>query len=180
MAAVHRSVHFAAEAQKLWVRGIRPADVITGANNAAVGTRFNGDPSFAGGYVELGEFLTGETRGYRAGRWDRTKVLHPFEKGGWGAVQVNARIDYVDLRDRLSGTSVAAPDYVNGGRQVGYQLSLIWSPMDYLRFMAQYGHLAVSGGPRAVAPLFAATDATPLNDRNYGVDTAGLRAQLDF
>ena len=41
--------------------------------------------------------LTGETRGYKNGTWDRTKVLKPFSKGGWGAFQVNGRVDYLDL-----------------------------------------------------------------------------------
>ena len=36
-------------------------------------------------------YLTGETRGYKGGKWDRTKVLKPFDKGGWGAIQLNAR-----------------------------------------------------------------------------------------
>ena len=57
----------------------------------------NGNPSFWGGYVEAGYFLTGETRGYKAGAWDRTKVLKPFSKGGFGAVQVIGRVDYLDL-----------------------------------------------------------------------------------
>ena len=57
----------------------------------------DGDPSFWGGYIEAGYFLTGETRGYKNGMWDRTKVLKPFSKGGWGAVQINGRVDYLDL-----------------------------------------------------------------------------------
>ncbi len=186
LGVIHKSLHFAAEAQKLWVRGYNPTQVITAPNNAFAGTRFNGDPSFTGGYAELGYYLTGETRGYKGGKWDRTKVLHPFDQGGWGAVQVNGRVDYVNLRDRVSGTTVAAPDYVNGGKQIGYQLSLIWNPMDYLRFMAQYGHVDVTGGPRGavstatVPGLFPVGTATPSNSRKFGVDTAGVRAQVDF
>ena len=57
----------------------------------------DGNPSFWGGYIEAGYFLTGETRGYKNGTWDRTKVLKPFSKGGWGAVQLNGRVDYLDL-----------------------------------------------------------------------------------
>ena len=57
----------------------------------------DGNPSFWGGYIEAGYFLTGETRGYKNGTWDRTKVLKPFSKGGWGAFQVNGRVDYLDL-----------------------------------------------------------------------------------
>lgn len=180
LAAVHHSLHFAAEAQRLWVHGYRPTDVVSGANNAAIGTRYSGDPHFTGGYVELGYFLTGETRGYRGGRWDRTKVLHPLGKDGWGALQLNGRIEYLDLRDRVSGTSLLAPDFVNGGRQLAYGLSLSWNPTDYLRFLAQYARLQVTGGPRAVPPLFSATDPTPLDQRHFGVNTAAMRAQLEF
>ena len=50
----------------------------------------DGNPSFWGGYIEAGYFLTGETRGYKNGTWDRTKVLKPFSKGGSGAFQINA------------------------------------------------------------------------------------------
>ena len=52
--------------------------------------------------------------------------------------------------------------------------------MDYLRFMAQYGHLDITGGPRAVSPLFSAIDLTPINKRDYKSDTAAIRAQLEF
>ena len=63
--------------------------------------RLNGNPSFCGGYFEVGYFLTGETRAYKGGKWDRTKVLKPFNEGGWGAIQINGRVDYVDLSDRV-------------------------------------------------------------------------------
>ena len=110
--------------------------------------------------------------------------MKPFDKGGWGAIQLNARVDYLDLSDRVgtSATNLAVADayYVNGGKQLGYQASLIWNPMDYIRFMAQYGHLDITGGPRAVSPLFAPADLTPINRRDYNVDTAAVRAQLEF
>ena len=177
---IHKSLHFAAEGQKLWVKGYRPGETFGANNSAGGGTFFSGNPSFTGGYAEVGYFLTGETRGYKGGKWDRTKVLKPFDKGGWGAIQLNGRIDYVNLNDRVGGlsTSVAAPFYVNGGKQLGYQLSLIWNPVDYLRFMAQYGRVDVTGGPRAAT--VDPTSSDPVNRRKYGVDTAAIRAQLDF
>ena len=199
-AAIHKGLHFAAEAQKLWVRGYTPTEALTiplHPNNAIAGSTYLGNPSFEGGYAELGYFLTGETRGYKGGKFDRTKVLHPFDQGGWGAVQVNARVDYVNLNDRVADApstatvaqSIAAPYYVNGGKQIGYMLGIVWSPMDYLRFTAQYAHLDVTGGPRAnvnsaatgfANGLFPIGTTTPQNQRKYGVDTAGVRAQVDF
>ncbi|MEO6580597.1 MAG: porin [Sphingomicrobium sp.] len=189
---VFKSFHFAAEAQKLWVRNAYSASEIA-SQNAAPGTNdtipggavaLNGNPSFEGAYGEVGYYFTGESRGYKGGKWDRTKVLKPFDKGGWGAIQFNARVDYLNLNDGVgaAGTNrtVANPNYVNGGKQVGYQLSLIWNPMDYLRFMAQYGHVDITGGPRAVSPLFSAVDLTPINRREYKSDSAAVRAQLEF
>ena len=192
LGGVFKSFHFAAEAQKLWVRHAYSASQIAALNGSS-GTNdtipggavaLNGDPSFEGAYGEVGYYLTGETRGYKGGKWDRTKVLHPFDKGGWGAIQLNARVDYLNLNDRVgpstTNLTVANPNYVNGGKQLGYQLSVIWNPTDYLRFMAQYGHLDITGGPRVVSPLFSPIDLTPINERGFKSDTAAVRAQLEF
>lgn len=188
LAAIHKSLHIAAEAQKVWVRdAFSPAELdATNAdpddNDVAAGTALNGDPSFWGGYFELGYFLTGETRAYKGGKWDRTKVLHPWNDGGWGAFQVNGRVDYVDLSDRVddaptTGLAFSAPYYVNGGKQLGLQASLIWNPIDWVRFMAQYGHLDVTGGPRALGLVDPGKAA---NKRNFNVDTIAARAQIEF
>ena len=136
---------------------------------------FNGNPSFCGGYAEVGYFLTGETRAYKGGKLDRTKVLKPFNDGGWGAFQVNGRID--TSTSTIASTSSAtfvAPFYVNGGKQIGYQVSVIWNPMDYLRFMAQFGHVNVTGGPR---PQCAVPNLTSRStSASIGVETAAVRS----
>ncbi|MDP9414161.1 MAG: porin [Pseudomonadota bacterium] len=118
------------------------------------------NPTFFGGYAEAGYFLTGETRGYKAGRWDRTKVLQPVGEGGLGALQVNLRYDHLDL---TSGGII-------GGRQQGYLASLIWIPQDHVRFYLNYGHLRYDD-----AAVAAAGGA-----RDYGIDVFGARAQVDF
>lgn len=176
--AIMKSVHFAAEAQQVWVRGYRPGRTF-GPNNGAGGGLFYGeDPRFQSAYAEVGYFLTGETRGYKGGRWDRAKVLHPFNDGGWGALQLNARIDWLDLGDRLAPGAITAPFFVNGGKQLGYELSLIWNPIDYIRFQAQYARGSYEGGPRAatVAPGSPAA----VDQRTFGVDTVAVRAQVEF
>lgn len=187
LGAVRKGVHFAAEGHKVWVRDAFTAGEIAGFNAATDSNRtvpagamaLNGDPSWSAGYLELGYFLTGETRGYKNGRWDRTKVLRPFSNGGWGAFQINGRLEYVDLTDRVAdSTTLASPFYVNGGKQLGYQFSLIWNPVDYVRFMAQYGHLEVTGGPRAATVV--PTSTQPVSERKFGVNTAAVRAQVDF
>jgi phosphate-selective porin OprO and OprP len=204
LAAIHKGLHFAGEAQKVWVRGTMDAAEIarrnaeTDNNDIPSGSAFNGNPSFWSAYGELGYYLTGETRCYKGGSFCRVKVLHPFNDGGWGAFQINGRVEYVDLSDRVDGSSasVAAPFFVNGGRQTAYQASLIWNPTDYVRIMAQYGHLNVKGGPRAsvstlgnplaVPPVLPTLGMFPIGtttspeNRKFGVDTFAVRAQVDF
>lgn len=178
LAAVHKSLHVAAEVQRLWVRGYRPGKIFGPNDGAGGGLFYSGDPRFTGGYIELGYYLTGETRGYKGGKWDRAKVLRPFDKGGWGALQVNGRFDYLELRDRVADGALFAPFFVNGGRQVGVQASLIWNPTDYLRFMGQYGRVMVTGGPRALAidPL----SGEPADEADFASSIAAIRAQLEF
>jgi phosphate-selective porin OprO/OprP len=118
------------------------------------------DPTFFGGYAEIGYYLTGETRGYSADRFERTKVLKPVGSGGFGALQLNLRYDHLDLSD--AG--------IIGGRQRGYQASLIWIPQDYVRFMLNYGRLSYDDAAIAAAG----------GDRDYGIDVIGARAQIDF
>ncbi|QNN64959.1 hypothetical protein H9L12_12235 [Sphingomonas rhizophila] len=183
LGGIFKSFHFAAEAQKLWVDKTYDATDFVPldpeSNATPNGTRYDGDPSFTGGYAEVGFYLTGESRGYKGGKWDRTKVLKPFDKGGWGAIQVNARLDYMDLTDRVADSAtVAAPYFVNGGKQLGYQASIIWNPMDYLRFMAQVGRTDITGGPRAATVDPTSTD--PVNERKYHSTSAAVRAQLEF
>ena len=200
-AGVFKRFHFAAEAQKVWVRDALSASEIADingdldSNEVPSGAALNGNPSFWGGYAEVGFFLTGESRAYKGGSFGRVKVLKPFDKGGWGAFQLNGRVDYLDLSDRVDGPSTAfgAPFYVNGGKQAAYQLSAIWNPMDYVRFMAQYSHVNVTGGPRVSMstvpnPTLQSQlgmfdfDLTPepIDEREFDSDIFALRAQVDF
>ena len=117
------------------------------------------DPTFFGAYVEAGYFLTGEKRGYKAGKFDRVKVNKPFGEGGLGAFSVNARWDYLDLND----------EGIVGGTQNAYQASLNWKPSDYVLFGLNYAHILYDD---AVADL--------AGDRDYSVDVIGLRSQIDF
>jgi len=119
------------------------------------------DPTFFGGYAELGMVLTrGDHRGYKDGAYDRLKPSRPFTEGGPGAIEVNARYDYLDLND--AG--------LVGGQQQAALLSLVWVPIDYVRIVANYGKLWIDD----------ARVATATGDRNYSVDTVGVRTQIDF
>ena len=118
------------------------------------------DPTFFGGYVEAGVFLTDDTRGYKGGKFDRTKPSSPVGEGGIGSVQFTLRYDHLDLND--AG--------IVGGRQAGYFAALVWKPTDYTALMLNYGRLQYKD---AILP-------TASGDTSYGVDAIGMRAQIDF
>ncbi|MEZ5736433.1 MAG: porin [Novosphingobium sp.] len=142
-AAVSGPLHFAGEAY--WQKVNRPGQA---------------NPTFFGGYAELGYFLTrGDTRGYKNGIFDRVKPTNGVDKGGLGAIQVNLRYDRLDLND--AG--------IIGGAQDGYAISLIWTPTSYTRLMMNYGRMEYSDAAIPAA-----------GDTSYGVDAYGMRAQLDF
>lgn len=145
LAAISGPLHFAGETY--WNSVDRPGAV--------------SDPTFFGGYAEIGYFLTqGDSRGYKGGKFDRTRPAAPLGEGGIGAVQLNLRYDYLDLAD----------EGFAGGRQNGYLASLVWVPTDYTRLMLNYGWLAYDDAPR---PL-------PTGERSYDAHVVGARAQVDF
>ena len=196
LAGVFKGFYFGGEAQ--WLRANAYAagdlasgqDSFTGGNSAVVPVS---DPGFFGAYGEVGYFLTGETRGYRRGEgiWGRTKVLNPVSKGGMGAFQLAVRFEYLDLSDDsllagptnnfTTGAISLAPlsaRLARGGTQTSYMLGLNWYPMDYLRFMVNYGRVNVEGGP--IAPLVSPLSAQPVNLQKYGVNLLQTRMQFDF
>ena len=142
-AAIHGPWHAAAEAN--WLR----PDVVDARN-----------PSYFGGYAEVGYFLTkGDSRAYANTIFGSTSPKRPMDKGGPGAWQVNLRYDYLDLND---GPFV-------GGKQNAYLASLIWTPMRYLRLNLNYGYLEYD---RAALLLGGR--------RDYGLHMLATRMELDF
>jgi phosphate-selective porin OprO and OprP len=118
------------------------------------------NPSFWGAYAEVGLLVTpGDKTGYRGGAYDRIRPVRPVEKGGIGAIQLNARYDRLDLTDGA----------IVGGLQQTAGLSAVWIPTDHVRLLINYGHLWIDD---AAIPAGAAT--------SYQVDTVGMRAQIDF
>ena len=196
-AAIHKSLHFAAEGQYLNSDAYDAGDTLNFSDsatlnlfpgNAATVLVPNGNPSFWGGYAEIGYYFTGETRGYKNGTFDRTKVLNPFSKGGWGALQLNGRVDYLDLdtgklksgfsNNFVTGVNTPSIGLGRGGKQLGLLASLIWIPEDYMRFLLQYSHADITGGP--FAATVKPTSGKPVDERSYGVDVIMTRAQIDF
>ncbi len=117
------------------------------------------DPKFFGASLEAGLFLTDDSRVYKDGVFKAIKVKNPVGKGGLGAFQINLRYDHLDLVD--AG--------VVGGIQDSYQASLIWTPIDYVRFMLNYGKLDYDR-----AAILAAGSG------DYDVDVLGGRFQINF
>jgi phosphate-selective porin OprO/OprP len=135
---------FHATAESQWMTAIRP-----GLAN----------PTFNGGYAELGYLLTDDATAYKGGVYDRIRPKHALGKGGMGAVQVNLRYNWLDLN---SGAIV-------GGRQQVAGISALWIPTDYVRFILNYGHIWIND---AAVPAGAVS--------SYNADALGLRAQFDF
>lgn len=143
------------------------AAVISGRFHAAAETHWAkvsrpglANPTFFGGSIEAGMFLTDDSREYKGGAFKGVKVNNPVGSGGSGAWQVNVRYDRLDLTD--AG--------IIGGTQDGYMASLIWTPVDYVRFLVNYGHLSYGN---ALGIVTGAPD-------DYSVDVIGARAQIAF
>ena len=187
---VFKSLHLGGEAQLVKVRSYDAGDRLISRDQFTTNTQLvaNGNPTFWGGHFEVGYFLTGETRGYKNGTWDRTKVLNPVDKGGSGAFQILGRIDYLDLNsDKLqngfnnnftTGVATASNSLARGGTQTGFLAGLTWIPNDYVRFLLNYVHTEVEGGP--IAASVNPTSTEPVDKRSYSSDAIALRAQFDF
>jgi len=82
---------------------------------------------FWGAYTFASWFLTNDSRNYDSGQGQfiPVKVGNPVRHGGWGALEVAARVSYVDLQD----------GDVNGGRESNLSLGLNWYLNDKLRLM---------------------------------------------
>ena len=167
VAAIWNAFHFASEFAYL----IADVDPDLGEG----GTLGDDEYSAWGGYAEIGYFITGESRGYKAdkGAFDRTKPKNPVNKGGMGAVQVNLRVDYLDLNDGdIFPIGTVSPGLV--GDQPGEQLQIgagiIWIPISHVRFLINYVYNDVSDGSVSLNGL----------DGEGEYNVFGIRAQIDW
>lgn len=84
-----------------------------------------------GGYVQA-SYTFGGRRAYvpSSASYSGVRPARPFApgRGGWGAVELAARVSYTDLVDHYTPHLAAAdqPFMVNGGRQTTYTLGLNW------------------------------------------------------
>jgi phosphate-selective porin OprO/OprP len=104
---------------------------------------------------------------------------------------VTGRVDYLDLNDAkliaaptttfaTGATTLASASsrQARGGTQLGYLLGVTWIPTDYVRFLVNYIHTEVQGGP--FAAVAQPTSTKPVNERSYTTDSVAVRAQIDF
>lgn len=99
---------------------------------STVSRKGDSDVNFNAMYAQIGYTLTGESRTYRGsdGEFKRLVPKNNFDlkKGGWGAWELAARYDQVDLEDKN----------VTGGEQKRITLGLNWYLNEDLRVMADY------------------------------------------
>jgi phosphate-selective porin OprO/OprP len=148
-----------------------------------VSSPFQGaDPTYTGWYVETGLFLTGETRPYKDGVFQRVKVKNPVvwsKGGGWGAWQIAGRYDVVDLSDKaltLQGNpaivtpslSASSLNCVICGDQSTWTIGLNWYLNDYTRVFFNYAESDIGGGPLLLASGASANANDGANIKGFG------------
>ena len=80
--------------------------------------------------VDASWFFTGESMKYKQGAFSGISPHKPLGKGGWGAWQIAARIESMDLNDGLD---------IDGGEADVFTVGLNWYPVKNVRFMANWG-----------------------------------------
>ena len=90
----------------------------------------DGDADMDAWALDAGWFITGESMKYKYGEFSGIKPNNAFGKGGWGAWQIAARIENMDLNDGLD---------IDGGEATVFTVGLNWYPVSNVRFMANYG-----------------------------------------
>ena len=89
----------------------------------------DGDADLSAWAFDVGWFLTGESMKYKAGAFSGIKPKAPIDKGGWGAWQIAARLENMDLTD----------GNIIGGEADVFPVGLNWYLTSNTRLMANYG-----------------------------------------
>jgi phosphate-selective porin OprO/OprP len=118
-------------------------------------------PSFDGFYVYATWFLTGETRPFRNGNFDRVKPNKPLGKGGAGAFELALRYDRLDLSD----TPVLARA---GNRGESLTFGLNWYLNPYAKILFNWVRFNGTNSP-----------LDPIGTRTSG-DALATRLHVDF
>lgn len=130
------------------------------------------DETLEGFYGYGSYFLTGESRAYKSktGAWDRLKPNRNFDMaGGWGAWELLAGYDYLNLNDRA----------INGGQAQTAKVGVNWYPNSHVRLMANFIHvLNVETSLTADNVNDPSSRQQAFNDANP--DVLEFRAQVDW
>jgi len=120
-----------------------------------------GNRHFTGYYGYAAYMLTGETRGFKGGNFDRTRPFHELGKGGLGAFELAARYDHLDLSD--------TPILKNAGNHASsLTAGLNWYFNPFAKLMFNWVHFWGDNTP-----------LDPVGDRTKG-DAFAARLHLDF
>lgn len=92
-----------------------------------------------GGYLGALFFLTPDQRTYDAGTglFERVDPASPVTEGGWGAFEIGARLDYLDLTD----------DGPQAGAQISGTAIASWYPTMRFRLTATHVYTHLTDGP---------------------------------
>lgn len=123
--------------------------------------------NFDGYYVFGTVFLTGESRSFKGGVVDRVKPFNDFNPaaGHWGAFELAARYDRLDLTDHgLSPLTRLATSFTGG---------LNWYLNPNTRFIVNYIRFKGTNSPLVVAPV-------SVNGTTAKGDAYATRLQFDF
>jgi phosphate-selective porin OprO/OprP len=117
------------------------------------------DPSFQSYYAFLSVFVTGERRAYKAseGCFDRVSPKNNFRKGGFGALELVARYEFVDLNEKD----------ITGGELTDITVGANWYMNPNARVMVNYVHSSMEN---------VGTDAVD----EGALSTLETRFQIDF
>ncbi|MEX1059457.1 MAG: porin [Methyloceanibacter sp.] len=162
------------------------------------------DPTYNGWYADASYFLTGETRPYKDGKFERVKVKNPvtWSKGsGWGAWQIAGRYDLLDLSDsgfNAAGgcrnislgvntlTGAVPASLAECGEQETWLIGVNWYLNDYVKLMFNYNESKLSNYPTTGIPAAnPAITTLPAGTQVRGFDGAtikgfGMRAHIDW
>ena len=131
---------------------------------------------FDGFYVFGSFFLTGESRVFKNGVVDRLKPINDFnpQKGHWGAFEVAARYDQLDLTDGgLLSTGTGAAAVAVDKKATTWTGALNWYLNGNVKLLFNYIRFKGEN-----SPLFV--DAGAVNDRTAKGDVFATRLHLDF
>ena len=111
---------------------------------ARVNTKSDGHYEFSGGYVDVGYFLTGESRNYNPyfGQFWRLKPKSDLGQGGLGAFELRARWQTIDLNDRLAVVDGSVTG-ITGGEASGFTVGLNWYFNAFTRAIFNAGRMNV-------------------------------------